>query len=144
MPLAPVDFSNVKELENVPVGTKLPGMTKSWEAKPASKDPTVSVVHAKFTYEWEGLQRTITTYWTIKPENLWSCKRDLIAMGADPSDLEGTDVDLEAILNEFFATPTPVWLTFGLGDPYETNEVDEYGNRKKVQRNTLTKIEAYD
>jgi hypothetical protein len=49
----------------------------------------------------------------MKPNALWRAKRDLVAMGADPSDFESTEVDLESILNELCSPPgTPVILTF--------------------------------
>lgn len=143
MPLAPVDFSNVKELELIPAGTRVLGMTKSWEAKPSKAGDSTNI-EAKFTFEYDGLQRTHVHRWNLKPGALWRVKRDFIKMGADPADLEGPAVDLEAILDEFFSSPLQVWLTFGLGEPYETNDVDpETGLKVKRQNNELTAIEAY-
>lgn len=133
--LGKIDFSAAPSFEPLPDG-EYQGQTKGWEAKPTKAGDSTNVV-ASFVVEYEDEQgnektRTITTNWNLKPTALWRVRRDLIAMGADPEDFEGDDVDLEAILKDLFGqVPTPVtivlktreWTPEGEDTPRRSNEM---------------------
>lgn len=113
--LGPIDFSGVKDFE--PVAGEFEGQTSGWEAK-LTKAGDSTNVEAKFTYrDDDGRKRVHLQRYNLKPEALWRIKRDLIAIGADPADFESDQVNLEAVLNDFFGVkPTPVKITFGIRD----------------------------
>lgn len=136
--LGKVDFASAPTFEPLPAGD-YDGQTKGWEAKPTRNGDSTNIV-AQFIVQYEDAEgnektRTITTNWNLKPQSLWRVKRDLIAMGADPSDFEGDDVDLEAILNDLFgSTPTPVTLTLDVREwtPEGETEARQQQEVKKV------------
>lgn len=108
--LGTVDFSEVQELKASDTGV-YDGQTKNWEAVQNSNGDGMHI-KANFIYEYEGRNVPIFTRWPLKKSGLWRTKRDLVALGADPADLSGSNVDLEAIINEIFGVvPTPVKLS---------------------------------
>ena len=116
MPLGTVNFAQAPSFEPLPAGD-YDGVTGTWEPKPTKAGDSMNV-EAKFVLTYEDPEtnetrtRTVLNRWNLKPESLWRIKRDLVAMGADPSQFESTDVDLEAVLNSLFgAIPTPVTVT---------------------------------
>ena len=139
--LGVIDFTAAKDFEPVPAGD-YPGQTKSWEAKP-TKNGDSHNIEAKFVFEYtdpesqETKNRTHTQRWNLKPQALWRIKRDLIAMGADPDDLKGNDVNLAAVLNDLFgAVPTPVMLSF------EVTSYTPEGATEPRMQNELVKVVA--
>lgn len=136
MPLGKINFSNVTTFEALPAG-EYHGQTGTWEDKLTNAGDSVNI-EAKFilnfTDEKTGVDRNRTQIirWNLKDQSLWRIKRDLIDLGADQSDFEGEDVDLEAILNSIFGTvPTPVRVVLTQrqftpqegGEPRTVNEV---------------------
>lgn len=137
--LGPIDFSAVEDYKPLPNG-KYPGQTVSWESKPTKSNDSTNI-EAKFIVEYEEAgetkQRTILNRWNLKPQSLWRIKRDLVAMGADPEDFEGDNVDLQALLNDLFGVaPTPVWVTLSVRS-YRPEGADE-----DRLSNEVTKVEA--
>ena len=115
MPLGRIDFSSAPAYEPLP-GGDYEGQTGSWEAKPTNNGDSTNI-EAKFVLNHQDENgndrtRTVLARWNLKPTALWRIKRDLIAMGADPSTFESNDVDIEGILNDLFGPiPTPVIVT---------------------------------
>jgi hypothetical protein len=115
MPLGRIDFSSAPSFEPLPSG-EYTGQTGSWEAKPTNNGDSTNI-EAKFILNYQDdngsdRTRTVLARWNLKPTALWRIKRDLIAMGADPSTFESADVDIESILNDLFGPiPTPVIVT---------------------------------
>lgn len=111
MALGTVDFSVVKDFEALPAQDGVEAMTKSWESKTNSAGDGQHIL-VKYTTEYDGMQRTISDRYSLKPNSLWVLKRDLIALGVDPEvlkeKLEGHV--LAQILDELYSTPTQVLL----------------------------------
>lgn len=128
MPLGTLDFTGVTNEFPVLTPGDYDGQTKTWELvdnKPTKKNPTGEGQHifAKFVVTREdedGNEENVTLFkrWFLGAKSLWVIKRDLIDMGADPAELEGDAVDLEALLNDRFGQiPTPVTITVK-NEPY--------------------------
>lgn len=137
--LGKIDFTAVKSFTPLPDGD-YEGQTDSFEIKPTKANDSYNVV-AKFKVDYDedgsSKSRTIITNWNLKPQSLWRIKRDLIAIGADPEDLEGDDVDLEAVLGDLFgATPTPVTISLKL------NTYRRAGDTEDSVNNEVTKVVA--
>ena len=134
MALGTIDFTKATGFVVVPAGT-YDGQTKGWQAKPTNAGDSMNV---EATFDFEGPDGAIHPYmhrWNLKPRALWRIKRDLLAMGADPADLEGTNVDLEGVLNGLCGgVPTPVRLTFSVV-PYTPEGAD-----KPRDQNELVKV----
>lgn len=107
--LGTVDFSGVQELEAVETGI-YEGQTKNWEAVENSNHDGMHI-KANFMLQnpEDGRNFPLFTRWPLKVSGLWRTKRDLVALGANPEDLSGANVNLEAVINDIFgAVPTPV------------------------------------
>jgi len=145
--LGKVDFTGVSDggFKPIPAGT-WDGQTSGWEAKEANDGQSMNVL-GKFKFEFDdpetGETRTQqhTQYYNLKPTALWRVKRDLIAIGADPADLEGEDVDLEALFNELFG-PRPVAVvgTF-INDTWKRKN-KQTGEDEEVPTTSMDKVEA--
>lgn len=115
MALGAVNFAGAPSFEPLPSGD-YDGVTGTWEAKPTKAGDGTNI-EAKFLLDFmdeDGTprNRTILVRWNLSRNSLWRIKRDLVDMGADPSDFEGENVDLESILNSLFGTvPTPVTVS---------------------------------
>lgn len=135
MALGKVNFAAAPSFEPLRNGD-YEGVTERWEAK-RTKNGDSNNIEARFKVEYEDEKtgenrvRTVMCRWNDKDTALWRIKRDLIAMGADPSEFESDAVDLEGILNRLFGVvPTPVIITLTQstftpegGEPQTRNEV---------------------
>jgi hypothetical protein len=103
MALGKVNFSGVTDFKPVPADSYLCTF-KAWEHKknsPTGDNPDGSHILATFSIadggEYEG--KTLRVRWALSDKALWRIRQDLVILGADPEDLAGDDVDLEAIIN---------------------------------------------
>lgn len=137
--LGTIDFSQVKDFTPVAAG-RYPGETFSWELVD-NKSGDGQHILAKFKFEAEDeetgepISREQWRRYSLKPNALWALKRDLINLGVDPEVLAGTNVDLEALMNEYFGTPMPVWLTLSV------TSYTPQGSNEARKQNELTKLE---
>ncbi len=140
-----MDFSVVEDFKPVTAG-RYAAQTGTWEVKDANDGKSQNVI-VKYPFEYEDDEgnpktRTHTQYYNLKPLALWRIKRDLIALGADPAELSGKEVDLESILNTIFgAIPKAVWLQFTVEDMKKDGSLmyDENGNVRRS--NVLDRVE---
>ncbi len=144
--LGTVDFSVVEDFVALPAG-RYPGQTKGeWESKPTKAGDSINV-NVKISFDYEHTDptdgevsirtRTQTVRYNTKPDALWRIKRDLVALGADPDALKQKNVNLEALINEYFSgTPRPIWvhLTQRLWTPE--------GEVEAVMQNDVAKMEV--
>lgn len=153
MPLAPVNFKDAESaypVIPVPMGQTLDveGLSKTWEPVATADGSGVHVL-AKYAvlHQMPGAEtpRNIEfrVRWSLKPTGLWRTKRDLIALGADPTDFESTAVDLESILNELFSAPHKATLTIK-ETTYTPKEYDpsDPNSPQPRQQNEVVSIKA--
>lgn len=80
----------------------------------------------QITEEGDANNRKLTAHRALHPDALWSLKRDLLALGADPDDVSGS-FDTDELLPELVGADCKIDVT--LGEPNDNgvrfNNIDE-------------------
>lgn len=141
-----LDFSNIGKPS--PAG-RYPGQTGTWkfaDNKPNSKAGAGKHVQANIVIlvpsdsDEEPKRKTLFTRYFLNEDSLWKFKQDMIALGADPADLEGENVRIGAVMRQVWGqVPTPIWATIDIDNSY----IPE-GQTTPRPQNNVKKLELRD